>query len=157
MTKSELKISTQNVKATMALGAQLGRHLEKGDLVALIGIFGAGKTYFTKGIARGLGIKDSRRITSPSFVLLQEHQGKKINLTHIDAQRLDKPDELLGLGLTDALNTGVCVVEWADKCRQIIDAPYTIRVRFQITGSTSRVLHFSGVDKNLKPLRRIKQ
>lgn len=126
----------------MALGSRLAHHLKKGDLVALSGVFGAGKTYFTKGMARGLGIKDTRQITSPTFLLSQVYPGKRVKLYHFDAQRLEEPNELLSLGLTDALRDGVCVVEWADKCQPFLKLSQTIYVKFRLTGKTTRILHF---------------
>lgn len=145
--RSKNTFISQNVKETISLGARLGRQLRQGDLVALIGIFGAGKTYFTKGIAQGIGIKDHRQITSPSFTLIQVYQGKKTKLYHIDAQRLTRPQELLNLGLADALTDGICVIEWADKCLPFLNKPDIIQVRFQLKNKTTRVLRFSGVKK----------
>ncbi len=145
--RSQNTLLSQSVKETISLGAQLGRQLRQGDLIALIGIFGAGKTYFTKGIAQGIGIKDHRQITSPSFTLIQVYQGRKTRLYHIDAQRLTRPQELLNLGLADALADGICVIEWADKCLPFLNKPDIIRVRFQLKKNNTRILHFSGVKK----------
>lgn len=110
-----VQIISHSVKETMALGTRLAKHLKTGDIVALSGAFGAGKTYFTKGIAKGLGVKKINEVISPSFILCNIHQGKRLKLYHFDAHRLPDARELFKLGLTEGLFDGVCVIEWADK------------------------------------------
>ncbi|MFQ6014675.1 MAG: tRNA (adenosine(37)-N6)-threonylcarbamoyltransferase complex ATPase subunit type 1 TsaE [Anaerolineae bacterium] len=117
---STLKFSTNSVEETLQIGIQLGRLLRSGDVVCLEGELGAGKTYLTQGIGRGLGIKQG--IRSPSFTLIDEHrwEGGTV-LYHIDLYRLQTVPEMLGIGLTDYLEgPGVCVIEWAERAREII-------------------------------------
>lgn len=91
----------------------LGSHAHAGSLVALIGPLGAGKTELAKGVAEGLGVTSV--VNSPTFVLMNEHLGR-LRLFHIDAYRLDDPDEALAAGLFDDRQAaGVAVVEWADR------------------------------------------
>jgi tRNA threonylcarbamoyladenosine biosynthesis protein TsaE len=98
---------------TRAIGMALGSHAHAGSLVALIGPLGAGKTELAKGVAEGLGV--SSVVNSPTFVLINEHVGR-LRLFHIDAYRLEDPDEALAAGLFDDRQaSGVAVVEWADR------------------------------------------
>ena len=141
------KIVSNNVEETMMLGEKLGKYLSKGDIVALSGIFGVGKTYFTKGIAKGLGVKKTDKVNSPSFVLCNVYKGKKINLYHFDAYRLDNPKELFGLGLNEFSDDGVCVLEWAEKLFELESEQNIISIKFKTEGDNKRELSFS--DKRL--------
>jgi len=99
---------------TQTLGEELGQALEAGDLVVLDGPLGAGKTTFTQGIAKGMGVKG--RVTSPTFVIAREHSsiGNGPSLVHVDAYRLgdDPLGELDALDLDSALEDAVVVAEW---------------------------------------------
>jgi len=95
---------------TEELGRRLGQALKPGSFIALEGDLGAGKTAFTRGIARGLGIDDP--ITSPTYTLVQEYEGR-LPLYHFDVYRLDDPDEFLEIGAEEYFyGEGVTVVEW---------------------------------------------
>lgn len=152
------KVISPSVKETMALGERIGRHLKAGDLVALVGIFGSGKTYFTKGIARGLGVRRINEVISPSFTLCNTHKGKRLNLYHFDVQRLPNANELLKLGFTDAFIDGVCVMEWADKWAGLIRLPNVLRIEFTLNSKHKRLLEFRGKGKQwvkvIKQLRK---
>ena len=98
---------------TRSIGRALGEAAAPGALVALIGPLGAGKTVVAKGIADGLGVTSV--VNSPTFVLMNEHRGR-LPLYHVDAYRLDDPEEALAAGLLDERQAGgVTVVEWADR------------------------------------------
>jgi tRNA threonylcarbamoyladenosine biosynthesis protein TsaE len=98
---------------TRAIGHALGSHAQAGILVALIGPLGAGKTELAKGVADGLGVTSV--VNSPTFVLMNEHAGR-LRLFHIDAYRLEDPEEAVAAGLFDERQAaGVAVVEWADR------------------------------------------
>jgi len=144
-----IKIISNSPSETIKLGVRLARQLQDGDFVALIGILGAGKTCFTKGIAQGLGVAKAEQITSPSFVLGNLYKGKKLSLFHFDAYRLNKPEELFRLGLDDLLSgKTVTVLEWADKLLPLISKSRPkriIKVVFKVTGKTKRLLTFSGL------------
>jgi tRNA threonylcarbamoyladenosine biosynthesis protein TsaE len=106
-------LTTHAPAETRALGAALGRAARPGTVLALIGGLGAGKTQLAKGVAEGLGVRSV--VNSPTFVLMNEHQGR-LRLFHIDAYRLDDPEEALAAGLLDERGIeGVTVVEWADR------------------------------------------
>ena len=85
-----------------------------GDVLALVGDLGAGKTQWVKGLAAGLG--SGAEVTSPTFTLIHEYPGGRLPLYHVDCYRLETPGELFSIGLDDYLDgTGVLVIEWADK------------------------------------------
>jgi tRNA threonylcarbamoyladenosine biosynthesis protein TsaE len=107
------RLSTAAPEETRAIGKALGSHAQAGALLALIGPLGAGKTELAKGVAEGLGVTSV--VNSPTFVLMNEHVGR-LRLFHIDAYRLDDPDEAVAAGLFDDRQAaGVAVVEWADR------------------------------------------
>ena len=106
-------LSTAAPEETRAIGQALGSHAQAGAMLALIGPLGAGKTELAKGVAEGLGVTSV--VNSPTFVLMNEHVGR-LRLYHIDAYRLDDPEEALAAGLFDDRQAaGVAVVEWADR------------------------------------------
>ncbi len=119
MSKKILK-STKSAKETLAFGKKTAQALRGGEVIGLVGPLGAGKTVFIKGLAAGLGIKET--ITSPTFLLLKEYEGKILKLVHVDAYRLKKPQELLDIGLAEHFGDAgtVVVVEWADKVKKIL-------------------------------------
>jgi len=113
----ELVFETENVDQTEELGQSLGKNLSEGDFIALTGDLGAGKTAFTRGIAKGLGINDS--ITSPTFTIINEYHGP-IALAHMDVYRLKSLQELENIGFDDYLEGFVVVMEWADKVKEML-------------------------------------
>lgn len=105
------KHSASDSEETMALGHRLGEMLKPGDVVALYGGLGAGKTVFVKGIARGLGIFEE--ITSPTFTLMRQYQASSM-LCHFDLYRIEDEEELEHIGFYDYMGGDcICVVEWA--------------------------------------------
>ena len=128
---------------TIRLGYQLGEILVKGDVIALIGELGSGKTCFTKGIAYGLGLAPETVITSPSFSLANEYQGRH-PFVHMDLYRLEGPEESVLLGLEEYLNEEhVVVVEWADRCLEMMPEK-TLAVQLIIKEEHARLIRFSG-------------
>ena len=112
---NEWVVISESVEETMSWGQRLGELLGAGDVVALEGELGAGKTYFVKGIAAGLEVPDPREVRSPTFILVSEHAGR-LRLYHVDAYRLSGAEELEALGSRDfVFGEGVTVVEWADR------------------------------------------
>ncbi len=98
---------------TRAIGRSLGRAAGAGAVLALVGELGAGKTQLTKGVADGLDVRSV--VNSPTFVLMNEHVGR-LRMYHVDAYRLDDPEEASAAGLLDERQAdGVTVVEWADR------------------------------------------
>jgi tRNA threonylcarbamoyladenosine biosynthesis protein TsaE len=102
---------------TESLGEKLGRASRSGFVFALSGELGAGKTQFVKGLARGLGI--SARVHSPTFTLVNEYNGGRLKLFHLDLYRLETPEQILGAGIGEFLQPdGVSVIEWAERLRE---------------------------------------
>lgn len=98
---------------TEQLGADLAAQLSPGDIIAFTGDLGAGKTAFTRGLARGLGVQE--RVTSPTFTIVNEYEGGRLPLFHFDMYRLGSSDELFDIGWEDYLaRGGVCAVEWSE-------------------------------------------
>lgn len=101
------------------LGHRLGEAALAGDVIALVGDLGAGKTFLAQHIAHGAGVSPHARVTSPTFTLVQEHPGR-IPVHHADLYRLSDPDELRDIGLFERGASGLVVVEWADRMPSVI-------------------------------------
>ncbi len=117
-----MKYTTHSEKQTIALGEKLAKQLKGGEVIALIGNLGAGKTTLIKGIARGLGLK--KIITSPTFVLMKIYDidSKIKKLVHIDCYRIKSAEEISAIGAQEYFgqkNT-VVVIEWADKIKKLL-------------------------------------
>lgn len=120
----------------MAFGRQLAASLKPGDVVALSGELGAGKTCLVKGIALGLGVP--QQVTSPTFTLVHEYRGGTLPLYHVDLYRLDSVAQALAIGIEDYFDgPGVTVIEWAEKIEPLLPER-TMRVRIDITGELTR-------------------
>lgn len=135
---------TQSAAETEALGEKLARRLQGGEVIAFTGDLGAGKTAFTRGLARGLGITD--RVTSPTFTIVNEYEGGRLPLFHFDMYRLSCSDELYDIGWEDYLaRGGVCAVEWSEIVEDALEAD-TIRVDIKNQGGDSRSITITGVE-----------
>jgi tRNA threonylcarbamoyladenosine biosynthesis protein TsaE len=138
-----LKYITNSDKETLELGERLGTCLTAGDMVALIGRLGSGKTVFTKGIALGLGLGPETIITSPSFSLVNEYDCGRV-FFHMDLYRLEGLSDLLLTGLEEYLHVGgVVVMEWADRWPAILPES-RVEVRFEILDERRRDISISG-------------
>jgi len=130
-------IDLPDLTATQALGRRLGQRLWPGSVVALIGDLGAGKTHLARAIAEGLGISDSRVVTSPTFVLVQEYAAR-LPIYHFDAYRLRTEAEFADLGAHEYIESdGVCLIEWADRVPGCLP-PEHLRVMLTVMGETAR-------------------
>ena len=115
---------SHNVTETEELGAKLAEHLHAGSVIAYLGDLGAGKTAFTRGLARGLGC--TGRVTSPTFTIVNEYEGT-LPLFHFDMYRLSDADELFDIGWDDYLSRGgVCAVEWSERITEEIPSDAVI-------------------------------
>ena len=136
------RIESAGPEVTRRLAARLGRLLAPGDVIALRGELGAGKTCFVQGLARGLGIAP-RDISSPTFTIMRECRGR-LALYHIDLYRIGDASELGELGLESYLSgDGVCAVEWMDRFPALMP-PERIDVELRIQGAKTRELLFEG-------------
>lgn len=130
-------VDVADLEATTALGRRLGQALFPGAVIALVGPLGAGKTHLVRAIAEGLGIADSRTVSSPTFVLIQEYSAR-LPIYHFDAYRLPGPREFAELGVHEYFQgAGVCLVEWADRVEAALPADQ-LRITIEVTGETSR-------------------
>ena len=113
---------TNSPAETEALGQRLAETHQPGDVIAYTGDLGAGKTAFTRGLARGLGITE--RITSPTFTIVNEYLGGRLPLFHFDMYRLGSSEELYEIGWEDYLaRGGVCAVEWSEIVADALEEP----------------------------------
>jgi tRNA threonylcarbamoyladenosine biosynthesis protein TsaE len=122
-------VDTEGEEETEALGERLASRLEPGDILALYGELGAGKTCLVRGIARGLGI-DEGSVASPSFTLINEYPGR-VPLVHLDGYRLDSAEAFEELGLEDYFEgEGVLVIEWAEKVPDLPEERIDIAIQW---------------------------
>ncbi len=131
--------SAQTEDETRGIAMDLARVVHAGDVIALYGDLGAGKTRFVRGLAEGLGI-DASHVSSPTFVLMQEYGGGEGGLTllHVDAYRLSGAEEFEDLGLGDlAAQNAALAVEWAERVESALPAR-SIRVNIEHTGDATR-------------------
>lgn len=132
-----LALDLPDLTATTAFGRRLGELLFPGAVVALVGPLGAGKTHLVRAIAEGLGIADSRVVSSPTFVLLQEYEAR-LPIYHFDAYRLRGAEEFIELGVQEYFDgNGVCLVEWADRVEACLPRA-RLRITLDVMGETAR-------------------
>ena len=106
-------------KEAAEFGKRLGKTLESGDVLALVGELGTGKTTLTKAIAAGLDISET--VTSPTFTIVKEYNSGRLPLFHFDVYRLENGGELIEIGGEEYFDAGgICVIEWADKIAEIL-------------------------------------
>jgi len=136
----------QSVEETQDLAKKLARNINPGITISLIGDLGTGKTTFTKGFARQMGIND--HVTSPTFKLISEYQGKKYKLNHIDAYRMNGPEDFLNIGGEEYLlsKNSITIIEWGDLLNDILPSK-TIRINFTRIKlpKESRKIEISGI------------
>ena len=126
---------------TEAIGAALGKILKPGTILAYEGDLGAGKTAFTRGLARGLGCTDM--VTSPTYTIVNEYLSGRMPLFHFDMYRLRSSDDLFDIGWEDYLERGgVCAVEWSENVADAMED--VIRIRIEKTGDESRRITIEG-------------
>ncbi|MDR2741805.1 MAG: tRNA (adenosine(37)-N6)-threonylcarbamoyltransferase complex ATPase subunit type 1 TsaE [Treponema sp.] len=135
---SEITVISNSPEETIAAGERLAESLKPGSVVALRGKLGAGKTYFTKGIARFFGIEEE--ITSPTYTIVSEYPGK-IPLYHIDAYRLNGDDDFIALGGEEIISgKGVSVIEWSERISGSIP-PEAVIVELEILPEGGRKIN----------------
>ena len=130
---------------TEAVGAALAKVLTPGAVIAYRGDLGAGKTAFTRGLARGLGYTEP--VTSPTYTIVNEYLGGRLPLFHFDMYRLRSADDLWDIGWDDYLDRGgVCAVEWSENVTDALENPITVNI--EKTGEESRRITVEGVDEH---------
>jgi tRNA threonylcarbamoyladenosine biosynthesis protein TsaE len=143
MTAREALFVSHSESDTQRIAAALERVLPEQAVVALSGTLGAGKTRFVQALAAAAGI-DPAEVTSPTFVLCQEHHGRRA-LYHFDAYRLAGPEEFIALGAHEYFDLpGVCLIEWAERVATALPDE-RIEVRIDVTGETERGIHLRAI------------
>ena len=122
-----MEYMTNAPEETEALGEKLGKLLRPGTVLAYLGDLGAGKTAFTRGLARGLGCRET--VTSPTYTIVNEYLGGRLPLFHFDMYRLASSDDLWDIGWEDYLDRqGVCAVEWSENVPEAMHGALTVRI-----------------------------
>lgn len=135
--------TTISAEETVALGRELARQLQPGDIIALYGDLGAGKTHLVKGICEGLGIVPGT-VTSPTFTLVNEYAGS-LPVYHFDVYRIERIEELFELGYEDYFfSDGVSIIEWPEKIESLIPQ-YALRIRLTHKGENERSIELFDV------------
>ena len=139
-----IRFSTATAQETQAIAEALGRIIPPSTVICLIGNLGAGKTTFTQGLARGLGLPPDEPVNSPTFTLIAEHLGGRLPLYHFDVYRLTDSSGLYDLAFDEYLaETGVVVIEWADRIADALP-PERLDVEFSFDGDKGRLVTFRG-------------
>ena len=134
---------TTSPEETEALGAAVGKILPAGTVLAYRGDLGAGKTAFTRGLARGLGCRET--VTSPTYTIVNEYLGGRLPLFHFDMYRLSSADDLFDIGWEDYLDRGgVCAVEWSENVADAMEDAVVVTI--EKTGEHSRRITIEGGD-----------
>ena len=132
---------THSPEETEQLGAALARQLRPGTVIAYTGDLGAGKTAFTRGLARGLGYREP--VTSPTYTIVNEYLGGRLPLFHFDMYRLSSSDDLWDIGWEDYLDReGVCAVEWSENVADAMENAVTVTI--EKLGETTRRITIEG-------------
>ena len=136
-----MEFITNSPEETEAVGMALAQQLTPGTVIAYLGDLGAGKTAFTRGLARGLGSKEP--VTSPTYTIVNEYLGGRLPLFHFDMYRLGSSDDLWDIGWEDYLERGgVCAVEWSENVTDAMEG--AIWVRIEKIGEESRRITIEG-------------
>ena len=139
-----MEFITHSPEETERVGQALGQVLQPGTVIAYTGDLGAGKTAFTRGLARGLGATD--RVTSPTFTIVNEYLSGRLPLFHFDMYRLGSADELFDIGWEDyLLRGGICAVEWSENVQEAMEDAITVAI--EKTGEESRRITVTGGDE----------
>ena len=138
-----MQFTTNSPDETEAVGVALGKIIPAGTVLAYRGDLGAGKTAFTRGLARGLGCREI--VTSPTYTIVNEYLGGRRPLFHFDMYRLSSADDLFDIGWEDYLDRGgVCAVEWSENVEEAMEGAVTVTI--DKLGDTSRRINLEGGD-----------
>ena len=141
----DFDVVSNSPEETIELGRKIGSQLKGGEVVAVCGVLGSGKTHLIKGIAAGAGAAEAEKVTSPTFVIINEYKGR-LDVYHIDAYRLDSIAEFEMIGFDDYCQPqSVVLIEWADKIESALKNIDYIRAELFHTGETQRGIHIENV------------
>ena len=141
----DLDVVSNSPDETIEFGRQIGSQLQGGEVVAIYGLLGSGKTHLIKGVACGLGASTSKVVTSPTFVIVKEYTGR-YDIYHIDAYRIESVEEFEKVGFYDYCHEGsVVVIEWADKIESSLVGLNCVRVELFHAGQNQRKIYFKNM------------
>jgi len=145
----EIVVTSKSPQETMELGRRLGARLRGGEVFAICGPLGSGKTHLIKGIAAGAGAADGETVTSPTFVLVNQYAGR-FDLYHLDAYRLDSVADFERLGFDDfCYPEAVVLIEWADKIEPALRGLDPIRIDLAHAGARQRTIRIHNAPEYL--------
>lgn len=151
--KKSFSLITCNADETFALGVKVGKKLQAGDILALSGELGSGKTCFTGGVGRGLGVSENYQITSPTFTLINEYPARH-KLYHFDVYRLSDDSDLDDLGYEEFISgKGVVIIEWAEKIASFIPEK-AFFINFEYVDENKRKITIKGSPDRMKEILR---
>lgn len=137
----EFSVVSKSPDETIKLGNKLGQKLKGGEIIAISGPLGSGKTHLIKGIASGVGARNQKSVTSPTFVIINEYKGGRLDIYHVDAYRLDSIGEFEMLGFDELCYPGsVVLIEWANKIESALEGVDYIRIE---------LLHLSWAERKI--------
>ena len=140
-----MEFITHSPEETEAIGEKLAQQLNPGTILAYRGDLGAGKTAFTRGLARGLGFRE--QVTSPTYTIVNEYLGGRLPLFHFDMYRLHSSDDLFDIGWDDYLERGgICAVEWSENVEDALEDPITVTI--EKLGENSRRITIEGSENH---------
>jgi tRNA threonylcarbamoyladenosine biosynthesis protein TsaE len=146
----DFDIVSNSPEETIEFGRKVGSQLKGGEVVAICGALGSGKTHLIKGIASGAGAAESKKVTSPTFVIINEYRGQ-LDIYHIDAYRLESILEFEMLGFDDYCHPdSVVLIEWADKIESAMGDIDYIRVELSHAGESKRKIHIENLPDYIK-------
>ena len=146
----DIKKISKSPEQTIEFGRTLGSQLRGGEVVAICGPLGSGKTHLIKGIASGAGAEDSRNVKSPTFVIVNEYSGR-LDIYHVDAYRLNSVSEFEMLGFDDfCYPQSVVLIEWADKVELALQNIDCIWIELEHAGPESRNIHIKNCPDYIK-------
>lgn len=135
---------SKSISDTNAIAKELAQNAKPGDVIALVGEMGAGKTHFSKAFAKELGITST--VNSPTFTIMNSYEEGRIPLYHFDAYRIEDPDEMTEIGFEEFIyGQGVCVIEWADIIKDILPTSFLL-VKIETLGENERKIKIEEVN-----------
>ncbi len=141
----DIDVVSNSPEETIEVGRKVGSQLKGGEVIAICGTLGSGKTHLIKGIASGVGAAESKKVTSPTFVIINEYKGR-LDIYHIDAYRLDSISEFEMIGFDDYCQPqSVVLIEWADKIESALENIDYIRVELFHAEKSKRKIHIENV------------
>ena len=145
-----VSISSSSPEETIELGRRIGDRLKGGEVLAICGPLGSGKTHLIKGIAAGAGAGDYREVNSPTFVIVNEYRGR-MEVYHIDAYRLNSIAQFEMIGFDDmCYPQSVVLIEWGQKVEPALQGLDYVRIELEYDGKTRRKIHIQNAPEYIK-------